>query len=148
MIRETRPLKPRRANKAVDVHVGSRLRLRRMLLGMSQEKLARTIGLSFQQVQKYECGNNRIGAGRLYDLSRALDVPVSFFYEDIAPAPVEPPKSVKSDDDAVKDEAVAVNPGAPVMNRETLELVRAYLKITDPQLRRRVFELAKAIAKL
>jgi transcriptional regulator with XRE-family HTH domain len=147
MIHETRRVKPRRANKAVDAHVGARLRLRRMLLGMSQEKLARTIGLSFQQVQKYECGNNRIGAGRLYDLARALDVPVSFFYEDIAPAPVEPPKSAKSDA-AVKDEAVAVNPGAPVMNRETLELVRAYLKITDPQLRRRVFELAKAIAKL
>ena len=89
MIHETRRVKPRRANKAIDAHVGARLRLRRMLLGMSQEKLARTIGLSFQQVQKYECGNNRIGAGRLYDLSRALDVPVSFFYEDIAPVPAE-----------------------------------------------------------
>jgi transcriptional regulator with XRE-family HTH domain len=148
MMHETRRVKPRRANKAIDAHVGARLRLRRMLLGMSQEKLARTIGLSFQQVQKYECGNNRIGAGRLYDLARALDVPVSFFYEDIAPVPAEPPKSAKSDAAAVKDEAVAVHPGAPVMNRETLELVRAYLKITDPQLRRRVFELAKAIAKL
>ena len=148
MTHETRHVKPRRANKAIDAHVGARLRLRRMLLGMSQEKLARTIGLSFQQVQKYECGNNRIGAGRLYDLARALDVPVSFFYEDIAPVPAEPPKSAKSDAAAVKDEAVAVHPGAPVMNRETPELVRAYLKITDPQLRRRVFELAKAIAKL
>jgi transcriptional regulator with XRE-family HTH domain len=147
MIRETRPLKPRRANKAIDVHVGSRLRLRRMLLGMSQQKLARTIGLSFQQVQKYECGNNRIGAGRLYDLSRVLDVPVSFFYEDIIPAPLEPPKSAKADAYA-NDAAVAVHSGAPIMNRETLELVRAYLRITDPQLRRRVFELAKAIAKL
>jgi transcriptional regulator with XRE-family HTH domain len=146
MTRGTSPPKPRRSNKAIDVHVGSRLRLRRMLLGMSQQKLARTIGLSFQQVQKYECGNNRIGAGRLYDLARALDVPVSFFYEGVIPVPLEPAKSAK--DGAGNDATVAAHLGAPIMNRETLELVRAYLRITDPQLRRRVFELAKAIAKL
>src|SRR5882762_8525140 len=68
-----------------DVHVGSRVRLRRTLLGMSQEKLGEAIGLTFQQVQKYERGANRVGASRLYDLSRVLDVPVSFFFDDIAP---------------------------------------------------------------
>ncbi len=68
-----------------DIHVGARVRLRRTLLGMSQEKLGDAIGLTFQQVQKYERGANRVGASRLYDLSRVLDVPVSFFFEDIAP---------------------------------------------------------------
>src|SRR5437016_10124339 len=68
----------------VDVHVGSRVRLRRTLLGMSQEKLGEAIGLTFQQVQKYERGANRIGASRLFDLSRVLDVPVSFFFDDMA----------------------------------------------------------------
>src|SRR5256885_4646469 len=66
----------------VDVHVGARVRLRRTLLGMSQEKLGDAIGLTFQQVQKYERGANRIGASRLYDLSRVLDVPVSYFFEE------------------------------------------------------------------
>src|ERR1700681_831166 len=74
----------------VDVHVGSRVPLRRTLLGMSQEKLGDAIGLTFQQVQKYERGANRIGASRLFDLSRVLDVPVSFFFEDMVPvAPAE-----------------------------------------------------------
>src|ERR687896_2738611 len=67
----------------MDVHVGSRIRLRRTLLGMSQERLAEAIGLTFQQVQKYERGANRIGASRLFDLSRVLDVAVSFFFEDM-----------------------------------------------------------------
>src|ERR1700731_4074916 len=69
----------------IDVHVGTRVRLRRTLLGMSQEKLGDALGLTFQQVQKYERGANRIGASRLYDLSRVLDVPVSFFFDDIVP---------------------------------------------------------------
>src|SRR6059058_5546845 len=74
-----------RLPKPVDSHVGSRIRLRRTLLGMSQERLGEALGLTFQQVQKYERGLNRVGASRLFDLSRVLDVPVSFFFEDIAP---------------------------------------------------------------
>src|SRR3982074_632911 len=66
----------------VDVHVGSRVRLRRTLLGMSQEKLGEAIGLTFQQVQKYERGAHRTGASRLHELSRVLDVPVGFFFDD------------------------------------------------------------------
>src|SRR6201998_3236858 len=85
---------PRRRTKAdkpnpIDVHVGGRVRLRRTLLGMSQEKLGEAIGLTFQQVQKYERGANRIGASRLFDLSRVLDVPVSFFFDDIKAETVE-----------------------------------------------------------
>ena len=69
----------------IDVHVGSRIRLRRTLLGMSQERLAEAIGLTFQQVQKYERGANRVGSSRLFDLARVLDVPVAYFFEDLAP---------------------------------------------------------------
>jgi transcriptional regulator with XRE-family HTH domain len=124
----------------VDVHVGSRVRLRRTLLGMSQERLGEAIGLTFQQVQKYERGANRIGASRLYDLSRVLDVPVSFFFDDIDPAVAAPPAEAAS----VPDEARA-EPD-PMMRRETLELVRAYYRIPDSQIRRRLFDLTKAIA--
>ena len=74
--RESRP-------SPIDVHVGSRIRLRRTLLGMSQERLGESLGLTFQQVQKYERGVNRVGASRLFDLSRVLDVPISFFFDDM-----------------------------------------------------------------
>ena len=69
----------------IDVHVGSRLRMRRNMLGMSQEKLGEAVGLTFQQIQKYERGANRVGASRLYQFARVLDVPVSFFYDDVDP---------------------------------------------------------------
>ncbi len=133
--------KPGRRQKAdkpnpIDVHVGSRVRLRRTLLGMSQEKLGDAIGLTFQQVQKYERGANRVGASRLYDLSRVLDVPVSFFFEELGDA--SPPSGAS--------EAAEPYQSNPMMKRETLELVRAYLRISDPQIKRRLFELAKALA--
>jgi transcriptional regulator with XRE-family HTH domain len=121
----------------IDVHVGARVRLRRTLLGMSQEKLGDAIGLTFQQVQKYERGANRIGASRLYDLSRVLDVPVSYFFEELGEAL---PSSGMSEPIGEPYQA------NPMMKRETLELVRAYLRITDPQIKRRLFELAKALA--
>src|SRR3569833_3753192 len=88
--RSTRGRMPSGKPNPVDVHVGARVRLRRTLLGMSQEKLGEAIGLTFQQVQKYERGANRIGASRLFDLSRVLDVPVSFFFDDTAPVRAPP----------------------------------------------------------
>jgi transcriptional regulator with XRE-family HTH domain len=121
-----------------DVHVGSRVRLRRTLLGMSQEKLGEAIGLTFQQVQKYERGANRVGASRLYDLSKVLDVPVSFFFEEMAPAGSAEARSGGEADRQGAD---------PMLKRETLELVRAYYKIPDQHVRRRLFDLAKALAK-
>jgi transcriptional regulator with XRE-family HTH domain len=121
----------------VDVHVGSRVRLRRTLLGMSQEKLGDALGLTFQQVQKYERGANRVGASRLYDLSRVLDVPVSYFFDEFTE---QRPGSGAS------EPTVDPYPPTPIMKRETLELVRAYLRIADPQIKRRVFELTKALA--
>ena len=127
----------------IDVHVGSRVRLRRTLLGMSQEKLGEAIGLTFQQVQKYERGANRIGASRLYDLSRVLDVPVSFFFDDIKPGTVAAADGGAS---GSSESADARHEPDPMMRRETLELVRAYYRIPDPQVRRRLFDLTKAIA--
>ncbi len=119
----------------VDVHVGSRIRLRRTLLGMNQQKLGAAIGLTFQQVQKYENGANRVSASRLFDLSRVLDVPVSFFYdgmdEQAAPTPAPMPEAGEPD---------------PMHKRETLELVRAYYRISDPVVRKSIFDLAKAVA--
>jgi transcriptional regulator with XRE-family HTH domain len=121
----------------IDVHVGSRVRLRRTLLGMSQEKLGDAIGLTFQQVQKYERGANRVGASRLYDLARVLDVPVSYFFEELGDI---------SGPGSPGDQATEPFQSNPMMKRETLELVRAYLRISDPQIKRRLFELAKALA--
>ncbi|MGB8275281.1 MAG: helix-turn-helix transcriptional regulator [Alphaproteobacteria bacterium] len=126
-----------RANP-IDVHVGSRLRLRRTLLGMSQEKLAEAIGLTFQQVQKYERGTNRIGASRLYDISRALGVPVAFFYEGW--------ESRGHGKGAGLSEEAAAFDGGSSSHREVLELVRAYNRITDPQVRKKVGDLIRAMA--
>ena len=126
----------------VDVHVGSRVRLRRTLLGMSQEKLGTAIGLTFQQVQKYERGANRIGASRLFDLSRVLDVPVSFFFEEMPSSAGGERHHAATAADSRSDPSEP----DPMAKRETLELVRAYYRIPDAHLRRRLFDLAKALA--
>jgi len=104
---------------------------------MSQEKLGDALGLTFQQVQKYERGANRVGASRLYDLSRVLDVPVAYFFEEFGDASSSPIGMGEAGDPYQAN---------PMMKRETLELVRAYLRISDPQIKRRVFELTKALA--
>ena len=127
----------------VDVHVGARVRLRRTLMGLSQEKLGEAIGLTFQQVQKYERGANRIGASRLYDLSRVLDVPVSFFFDDMQPAaPAAPDHRAPG----FAEPAQAAFEGEPMGKRDTLELVRAYYRIADPTVRRRLTDLARSMA--
>lgn len=126
----------------VDVHVGGRIRLRRTLLGMSQERLGDALGLTFQQVQKYERGTNRVGASRLWDLSRVLDVPVSFFYEDMTDDVADHSPRLIS---GLAEEPEVVE-ADPLTKRETLELVRAYYRIQDPTVRKRVFDLAKALA--
>lgn len=129
----------------IDVHVGSRVRLRRTLLGMSQEKLGEAIGLTFQQVQKYERGANRVGASRLYDLSRVLDVPVGFFFDEMTEqvAGSSPGQIRGGAEIALEDQERELDPMA---KRETLELVRAYYRIVSPKVRKRIFELTKALA--
>ena len=120
----------------VDMHVGWRVRLRRTSLGMSQEKLGEAIGLTFQQVQKYERGTNRIGSSRLYELSRVLDVPVGFFFEDFA----------DSRDPAGLSEAPAARYDAAAIGRDLMELLALYQRILDPAMRQRLLELARAVA--
>lgn len=122
----------------VDVHVGSRLRLRRTLLGMSQERLGEAINLTFQQIQKYERGTNRMGASRLYQISKVLGVPITFFYDGLPEdtGPVRGMAHPRQDPYESEDQ---------LSRRETLELVRAYYRIHDPVLRKRTLEVVKAI---
>ncbi|HLT02690.1 MAG TPA: helix-turn-helix domain-containing protein [Geminicoccaceae bacterium] len=130
----------------IDVHVGRRLRLRRTLLGMSQERLGQLLGLTFQQIQKYERGVNRIGSSRLYELGQILDVPISFFFDDMAEEERAPevlaPGLAEEPAEFAFDDARELH----LDKRETLELVRAYNRIADPAVRKRLFELTKALA--
>ena len=127
----------------IDVHVGSRVRLRRTLLGMSQSKLGDKLGLTFQQIQKYERGANRIGASRLFQLSRILDVPISFFFDEL-------PAALKTTQGQViwglRERGQKSLEPDPLARRETLELVRAYYRISSPRVRKRLFELTKSLA--
>ena len=131
----------------IDVHVGGRVRLRRTLMGLSQERLGEALGLTFQQVQKYERGVNRIGASRLFDLARVLDVPIGFFFDDMPDGMGGASSSAgmsrrmaagfADSQDGFEDDTLN--------RRETLELVRAYYRITDPAVRKRVFDLVKSL---
>ena len=131
--------------RAVDIHVGARLRLRRTLLGISQEKLGESVGLTFQQIQKYERGANRVGASRLYEFSRVLDVPVSYFFEEMNEKTVAT-RGRRIAPDGLSEQDQAELAANPLARRETLELVRAYYKIENPRVRKRTFELVKALA--
>jgi transcriptional regulator with XRE-family HTH domain len=127
----------------IDVHVGGRVRLRRTLLGMSQEKLGDALGLTFQQVQKYERGVNRIGASRLFDLSRVLDVPIGFFFDDM-PDALGGTQSAARRSYGLAEQQEGFD-DETLHRRETLELVRAYYRINDASVRKRVFELIKSL---
>ncbi len=127
--------------RPVDVHVGARVRMRRAFLGMSQTSLGEAIGLTFQQVQKYERGANRISASRLFALSRVLDVPVEYFFDDM-PTAVAASSPAQGGGKAKKPPSYKPDPMA---TRETMELVRAYYKITDPEIRKHLFEMTKTL---
>ncbi len=126
----------------VDVHVGARARMRRTLLGMTQTDLGDALGLTFQQIQKYERGANRISASRLCELSRVLDVPIIYFFEDMPPEVAAIPSDPKRRGKAKKLPRYEPDPMA---NRETLGLVRAYYKIEGADVRRQVRELIRAL---
>ncbi|MDD5586860.1 MAG: helix-turn-helix domain-containing protein [Alphaproteobacteria bacterium] len=132
----------------VDVHVGARLRLRRNLSGLSQEQLGKASGLTFQQIQKYERGVNRMGASRLFQLARLLDVPVAYFFEDMPSAPL-----ASAYGPGMGESTQQTLEGQPqgetelLHRRETLELIRAYYRITDPKQRRKIYELIKSMAE-
>lgn len=124
--------------RPVDVHVGTRVRSRRTLLGLSQQKLGAELGLTFQQVQKYEQGTNRIGASRLYELSQILGVPVGYFFDDM-------PGEITGD--TPRGPAAADAPDGNVLSkRETLELVRAFYRIEDNAARAALAALVKTLA--
>jgi len=130
----------------VDVHVGSRVRLRRTMLGLSQEKLGEAVGLTFQQIQKYERGANRIGSSRLYQFSHILGVPVSFFFEDM---PEDALIGMDAETPAgMSDHDQSELYGDPMSRQETLELIRAYYRIQDPKVRRRLYDLLRSMANL
>lgn len=121
----------------VDVHVGKRVRHRRWMVGMTQQQLAEKVGIKFQQIQKYETGMNRVSASRLWDISEALDVPVSFFFDGI-----EEQEGVE-----VSDTKNSTIPGDIMADKEALELVRSYYAIPENQ-RRRLFELARVLSDI
>lgn len=132
---------PRKSNP-VDVHVGGRVRLRRMLLGMSQEKLGESLGLTFQQVQKYEKGSNRIGASRLFELARILGVNVQYFFDELIG-----PETFASNGAPGFSEPVGDDHLVEFLNsREGIELNRAFLRIEDPKARRAILELVRSLA--
>jgi len=122
----------------VDEHVGNRIRVRRMLLGMSQEKLGDVLGLTFQQVQKYEKGANRVSAARLFQLSKIFNVPMSYFFDNV-------PADSASHAHRLSDEGKAVPADIPT-SRESLKLIRAYYGIPNPALREIVLGLIEALA--
>lgn len=155
---DPKPSTPRAGS--VDMHVGHRIRLRRTLLGLSQEKLGEALGITFQQVQKYERGTNRVGASRLYDLAAALDVPISFFFDDMPPpgqTEGQPSQSAYHSGFSQSRKAfetpfqtgissVFSDQDASLFSRkETVELIRAYYRIPDPVVRKRVLELVRSM---
>jgi transcriptional regulator with XRE-family HTH domain len=128
----------KKAPNPIDKHVGSRVRMRRMMLGMSQEKLGDALGLTFQQVQKYEKGTNRIGASRLQQISLILQVPVSFFFEGAPPPPGRPIGMGEAPSPAYVTDFLATTDG--------LTLVKAFMRIRNAKLRRRIVELVEEMA--
>ena len=128
----------------VDVHVGSRIRLRRMMIGMSQERLGERLGLTFQQVQKYEKGANRVGASRLYAISNILEVPVEFFFADMPESIADSGKEGGGKGLAEPEEAAFVMDF--VSSSEGLQLNTAFKKIGSQETRRRLVDLVKTLA--
>jgi transcriptional regulator with XRE-family HTH domain len=124
---------------AVDMHVGARVRMRRRFMGVSQQSLAAKLGITFQQVQKYERGANRISASKLYEIGRVLEAPVSFFFEGLA----EPGRTGKGSGDASESE---VSIGEFLRGQEGLELAEAFSRIDQARVRRQVLDLVRTLA--
>jgi transcriptional regulator with XRE-family HTH domain len=128
----------KKAPYPIDKYVGSRVRMRRMMLGMSQEKLGNALGLTFQQVQKYEKGTNRIGASRLQQISHILQVPVSFFFDGAPDVPLRANEFSEAPSPTYVADFLATSDG--------LALTRAFMRIKDSKLRRKIVELVEQMA--
>lgn len=135
----TKGIKKKGRATKIDEHVGTRVKDRRNILGMSQEGLAEKLGLTFQQVQKYENGANRIGASRLYSLSKILDVPVGFFFEGLENAQQNQYGFAENPQEGFSSEKI--------QSKETASLIRAYYSIPDPNVRKKVLDLAKSLSQ-
>jgi transcriptional regulator with XRE-family HTH domain len=129
---------PKKQANPIDVQVGNRVRIRRMLIGMSQERLGDLLGLTFQQVQKYEKGVNRIGAGRLYQVAQILGVPINYFYEGVIEQSAE---SIRNGDSSTPPVMEFLSSG------EGLQLTLAFMRIKDSKVRKRVVDLVKSLAE-
>ena len=140
---------PQGGPNPIDVHVGKRIRMRRNLLGWSQEKLGEMLGLTFQQVQKYEKGLNRVSASRLWDFSVVLDTSVSFFFEDmdVNVAQQSPRMFSNPVPNSYLREDLAIFDTDPMLKEETMELVKAYYKIGNRQAAKHLFNLIVSMAK-
>ena len=133
----------------VDIYVGKRLRMRRTMLGLSQEALGRAIGVTFQQIQKYERGVNRMGSSRLFDFARILNVPVAFFFEGYEEAQQSEGGAATANSSTyggMADGATTDFEHERLTSRETLELMRAFHRIADNKTRKRIAELIKTMA--
>jgi len=129
---------PKKSPHPVDVHVGGRVRLRRIMLGLSQDKLGEALGLTFQQVQKYEKGVNRIGASRVFELAKILEVPVQYFYDDFdGRTGVSYGFAESNEDNTFMD---------LLHSPEGVQLCRHFAEISDPRVRKRVLDLVKTLA--
>ncbi len=136
------PITEKGVPNPVDVHVGQRIRARRSLMGISQEKLAMAVNLTFQQIQKYERGANRVSASRLYQFGKILNVPVAYFFEQYGEPQDKPVTYGLSDND---QESFAY--GDILHAKETLDLIRVYYSIPDPQKRKDLFKVIKSMAE-
>ncbi len=125
----------------IDVHVGSRVRMRRTLMGMTQHQLGSAVGLTFQQIQKYERGSNRIGSSRLFQLSQLLDADIAYFFGDM------PEEITGFGRKGMSEEGVPYEVDRTILKRETLELVRAYYKIDGPNLRQKLRDMMDAVSE-
>jgi len=129
----------------IDVHVGIRIRLRRTMLGISQEKLAEKLGITFQQVQKYERGLNRVGASRLWDISQVLNTTVGFFYEDLDDSTKnKSPRNVSHSMDFYEENTTFDT--SIFTRKDVLELIRYYASIDDPKVLKNILDLVKSLA--
>ena len=122
----------------VDIHVGKRVRVRRTILGMSQETLADALGITFQQVQKYEKGINRVSASRLYEIAQVLGTPTNFFYDEYGAAEGAQSYGFAEDESGFEAE--------DLKSRESMALLKAYYKISDSKVRKKALELIKSLA--
>ncbi len=128
---------------SIDKHVGIQLRQRRALMGLSQERLAEQVGITFQQIQKYENGANRVSASRLYEFSKVLEIPVTFFFDNYETAL----GGATSYGFAENEQSVLEGPDDVMKRKETLELIRVYYSIENPKLRKDLFKLVKSMAE-